>query len=397
MLLLFTSMLVCITLTNAQLAAPDKIMYSNLPDPLVTEAGLIVDDISTWENTRRGEILKIFTEEVYGQSPQPGDYTTIFSIVSTTSIANGTAVRKMVQISVTGPNRTHAFEVPVYLPIKAEKVPVFILINHRTPIYDTTSTIGFCPLDSIILPRGYGVAVINDVDVADDNWREDKYREGVIGAFDLDGPNDWKTIAAWSFAASRMLDYLETDPDVDASKIAVIGHSRGGKASLWIGAQDERIALTCVNNSGCTGDALARRAQGETIKDINKNFPHWFADKYNDYIEQDQNLPFDQHQLASLIAPRLLATASASEDNWADPVGQFHSLVFAQPVFALYGKTTTTWQTVDAPDRSGPSVILRNGNIQHHMRAGGHDLKEEDWNNYLDFADLKFSLGGKTK
>ena len=152
----------------------------------------------------------------------------------------------------------------------------------------------------------------------------------------------------------------------------------------------ERHALTCVNDAGCTGDALSKRAQGETIQAINNTFPHWFTDKYKDYNGRDENLPFDQHQLVSLVAPRLLATASASEDSWADPEGQFHSLVFAQPVFALYGKTTTTWQTEDAPDRSGTSVVMRNGNIQHHMRAGGHDLKVEDWNNYLDFADCEF-------
>ena len=387
-LLLHTSMLVCIILTSCQLTEPDKSLYPDLPDPLITEAGRKVRSISTWENNRRDEILNIFTDSVYGRSPQPGGYTSSSSVVSTTSIANGTAVRKMVQIAVKGPNGTHTFEAPVYLPDKKGKVPVFVLINHRTPIYGTSSTNGFFPLDSLILPRGYGAAVINDVDVADDNWRDMKYREGIIDAFNLDGPNDWKTIAAWSFAASRLIDYLETDPAVDASRIAVIGHSRGGKASLWTGAQDERIALTCVNDAGCTGDALARRAQGETIQAINSSFPHWFSDKYADYNEQDQNLPFDQHQLVSLIAPRLLATASASEDSWADPIGQFHSLVFAQPVFALYEKTSNTWQTEDAPDRSGPSVVMRNGNIQHHMREGDHDLKVEDWKIYLDFADI---------
>ena len=245
--LLFASMLVCVITTNGQLAVPDKSLYPNLPDPLITNAGQKVQDISTWENTRRDEILKIFTDEVYGRSPHPGDYTTIFSVVSTTSIANGTAVRKMVQISVKGPNGTHTFEVPVYLPNKAEKVPVFILINHRTPISGTSSTIGFFPLDSLILPRGYGAAVINDVDVADDS---PSYRKGVIDVFNMNGPNDWKTLSCWAFSASRLIDYLETDPDVDASKIAVIGHSRGGKASLWTGAQDERIALTCVNDAG---------------------------------------------------------------------------------------------------------------------------------------------------
>jgi len=389
-LFLLASMFVCISLSHAQPADPDKSLYPNLPDPMITNAGQRVQDISTWENTRSDEILKIFTEEVYGRSPQPGDYTTNFSVVSTTSIANETAVRKMVQISVTGPNGTHTFQVPVYLPNKAEKVPVFILINHRTPISGTSSTIGFFPLDSVILPRGYGAAVINDVDVADDN---PKYREGIIDEFNMNGPNDWKMISAWAFAASRLIDYLETDPDVDVSRIAVIGHSRGGKASLWTGVQDKRIALTCVNDAGCTGDRLMKGSWkwGETIEQINGSFPHWFATKYRDYNGQDKNLPFDFHQLVTLIAPRLIAQGTASGDDWADPVAQFHSLVFAQPVFALYGKTTTTWQTSDAPNKSKP-IVMRNGNIQAHQRIGEHDLKEEDWNNYLDFADKQRSI-----
>ena len=389
-LFLLASMFVCISLSNAQPAGPDKSLYPNLPDPMITNAGQRVQDITTWENTRSDEILKIFTEEVYGRSPQPGDYTTNFSVVSTTSIANETAVRKMVQISVTGPNGTHTFQVPVYLPNKAEKVPVFILINHRTPISGTSSTIGFFPLDSVILPRGYGAAVINDVDVADDN---PKYREGIIDEFNMNDPNDWKMISAWAFAASRLIDYLETDPDVDVSRIAVIGHSRGGKASLWTGVQDKRIALTCVNDAGCTGDRLMKGSWkwGETIEQINGSFPHWFATKYRDSNGQDKNLPFDFHQLVTLIAPRLIAQGTASGDDWADPVAQFHSLVFAQPVFALYGKTTTTWQTSDAPNKSKP-IVMRNGNIQAHQRIGEHDLKEEDWNNYLDFADKQRSI-----
>lgn len=388
LLLLLVSILVCFSLTKGQQVDPDTILYPNLSDPLVTEAGQIVNDISTWESIRRGEILEIFTDEVYGRSPQPGEYTCSFSVVSTTLIAKGTAVRKMIQISITGPNGMHTFQAPVYLPIKSEKVPVFILINHRAPISETSSKIGYFPLDSIILPRGYGAAVINVFEVAEDNAN---YREGIINEFNLNGPNDWKAIAAWSFAASRLADYLVKDPDIDATKLAVIGHSRGGKASIWTGAQDERIALTCVNNAGCTGDRLMKGSWqwGETIEKINSRFPHWFSTKYNDYNGQDKNLPFDFHQLVSLIAPRLIAQGTASADDWADPVAQFHSLVFAQPVFALYGKTTTTWQAGDAPDKSNP-IVMQNGNLQAHQRIGKHDMKVEDWIYYLDFADKHF-------
>lgn len=384
-LLIYACLSVSAVLTSAQIVELDKSLYPDLPDPLITESGDKVIDISTWENGRRDEILNTFTDEVYGRVPQVGDYTSSSAVVSTTPIADGTAVLKMVEISVTGPKGTHTFPVPVYLPNQAEKVPVFVMINHRTPINGTSSTNDFFPLDKVILPRGYGVAVVNDADVADDN---PKYREGIIDKFNLDGTNDWKTISAWSFAASRVIDYLETDPNVDSSKIGVIGHSRGGKASLWTGARDERVALTCVNNSGCTGDRLMRGTWkwGETITKINTNFPHWFATKYRDYNEQDKSLPFDFHQLVALIAPRLIAQGTASGDGWADPERQFHSMVFAQPVFALYGETTKTWQISDTPDKTNP-IVMRNGNMQSHQRIGRHGMTEEDWNHYLDFAD----------
>ena len=192
-LLLLACLAACAVLTNAQMVDPDKSLYPDLPDPLVTEAGEKVTDRSTWENIRRDEILDLFTDEVYGRVPQPDDYTNRSSVVSTTSIAKGTAVRKMVEIAVAGPNGTHTFQVPVYLPNQAESVPVFVLINHRSPINGTSSTNGFFPLDNVILPRGYGVAVVNDVDVADDN---PSYREGIIDKFDLAGPNDWSRTRA---------------------------------------------------------------------------------------------------------------------------------------------------------------------------------------------------------
>jgi len=153
-LLPLTSVLICIILTSCQLTEPDKSMYPGLPDPLVTDAGKKVRNISTWENTRRDEILNIFTDSVYGRSPQPGAFTSSSSVVSTTSIANGTAERKMVRISLKGPKGTHTFEAPVYLPDQTGKVPVFILINHRAPIYETSSTSGFFLLDNVILTRG---------------------------------------------------------------------------------------------------------------------------------------------------------------------------------------------------------------------------------------------------
>jgi pimeloyl-ACP methyl ester carboxylesterase len=200
-------------------------------------------------------------------------------------------------------------------------------------------------------------------------------------------------IQAWSFGVSRIIDYLVTDSDIDASKICTIGHSRGGKVSILTAAQDERVAYTMVNNAGTTGDKLFRSNRGRTIQDTNDDFWWWYPDTYLAYNGQDTTIPYDMHQLISLVAPRLVAAGTAAADAGANPVGQFHSYVFAQPAFKLYGKIDTTWEVGDTPSLSiGPNALMRNGNIQFHMRREGdraHNLLLLDWEYYLEFADLK--------
>jgi len=363
-----------------------KGLYPNLPNSLITRSGLKVEDIATWENIRRKEIMQIFTDSIYGRSPKQNEYTANINLLSTTPIFEATAVRKMVEFTITGPKGIHTYKAPLYLPNSENKVPVIILINHRSSITGTTPNSGFFPFQSVLLPRGYGAAVINVDEVAMDDRTD--WDKGIIDAFDMFGLYDWKCLSAWTFAVSRMIDYLETDDAVDITKIGVIGHSRGGKASMWAGAQDQRIALTCANDAGLGGDKLVRRAQGALLERIGRVFPRWYSTKATEYANQDQTLPFDWHQLTSTIAPRLLATGAASKDGNADPVGQFHTLVFTQPVFALYGKADIKWTVDDAPNRSSTqSILLENGNIHHHLRIGEHDLKIEDWNYYLDFAD----------
>jgi hypothetical protein len=182
---------------------------------------------------------------------------------------------------------------------------------------------------------------------------------------------------------SRIMDYLQQDPSIDPKKVVLMGHSRLGKASLWAGASDPRFAIVISNESGEGGAALSKRAFGETVKQINDQFPHWFVAAFKKYNDNEKALPLDQHMLLALIAPRPLYVASAAGDLWADPKGEFLSAVNAGKVYALFGKKglgTDTMPPVDHPV----------GNtVRYHIRSGGHAVTLYDWQQYMDFADMQ--------
>lgn len=363
-----------------------KVGSYTLPDPLAS-AGSRVRTPAEWR-ARRAEILELFRENVYGRSPGRPETLRFEVLEENPRAMDGAATLKRISVVSGQSGREHRFDLTLFLPnARPGRVPVFLLLNNRAasntdPTRGEKS--GFWPAEEIIA-RGYGIAALQVQQLAPD--KKAHFREGVIQLFEgtATGPRPadaWGALAAWAWGASRAMDYFETDPRIDATKVAVIGHSRGGKAALWTGAEDERFAFVISNDSGEGGAALSRRDFGETVTRINTSFPHWFDDDYKRFNGRPAEMPTDQHMLISLIAPRAVYVASADEDLWSDPRGEFLSLAASSPVFALWGDPAIGAGAM--PPLDTPLIVGRRG---YHIRTGGHNLTPWDWARYADFAD----------
>ncbi|GGH79937.1 hypothetical protein JOD43_002284 [Pullulanibacillus pueri] len=352
---------------------------ASLPEVLETLDGEKVTSAEQWQQKRRPEIFKCFREHVFGREPCPDRLS--FHMISEEQLKE-TIKSKKVRLTYVGPGGEGTFNVHLLIPCQSRQpVPAFLLINHQTP--ESPLSTSFWPTDEIV-SRGYAAIVIHVQEIDPDF--DDGFKNGVHALFDAPGEprpkNAWGTLAAWAWGASRVMDYLETDPDIDQHRVAVVGHSRGGKTALWAGAVDQRFKMVVSNNSGCTGAALSRGKKGETIKAINTRFPHWFAENYKAFNDKEYDMPFDQHMLLSLIAPRLLYVTSATEDDWSDPESEFLSLLLTSPVYQLFGLKGLGESPYPSPEEP-----IIGEHVGYHLRTGQHDLVEYDWKCFLDFAD----------
>lgn len=362
--------------------------------------------VEEWEQVHRPVIMNFFEREVYGRMPQK-QVPMEFDVISEKAGAlGGKAIRKEVAIRLEG--MYAPILVLMYIPADAKgPVPAFLGMNFKGNHQinaDPEITISVnapkkeelgsdpergaassrWPLE-MLMDNGYALVTIYRGDVDPDF--DDGFSNGIHPLFHGEGTpatDEWGTIGAWAWGLSRVMDYLETDSKIDSKKVAVIGHSRLGKTSLWAGATDPRFAIVISNDSGCGGAALSIRKQGETVEAINKSFPHWFCDNYNKYRNNEEALFVDQQGLIALIAPRPVYVASAVEDTWADPEGEYLSAVAASPVYELYGKKGLTgpMPAVDSPKAEG--------DVAYHIRKGGHDINLYDWTQYVKFADKYF-------
>ena len=382
-----------------------------LPELLRSQEGTLITTAGEWEQIRRPELLQLFREHMYGRVPET-DVTINHRLKYCNMKAlNGTAIQKEVELEVIGNSDTLNMTLLIFLPAdRPGPVPLFLGLNfygnqsihsnqqismtenwvinnqdlgitdHHATEVTRGGKSGRWPVE-LILSRGYGLATINCGDIDPDF--EDGFKNGIHKLMDEErGPDSWGTIAAWAWGLSRAMDYFEEAADIDQTRVAVMGHSRLGKTSLWAGARDERFALVVSNNSGCGGAALSMRAHGETVSRINHSFPHWFAASFSAYNDKEAELPLDQHMLMALMAPRPLYVASAEEDDWADPRGEFLSLYHGSQAYKLYGEEALSDLTM--PELNQP---IKAGRVAYHIRTGKHDVTRYDWEQYLDFAD----------
>ncbi|HVI98424.1 MAG TPA: hypothetical protein VM657_05095 [Sphingomonas sp.] len=384
-----------------------KVGAYTLPDPLVMADGTRVTSAEQWTTRRRPELLALFTHHIYGVVPPAPEHMRVEVTDLDRHALDGRAVRKQVTLLFDGRAEGPQTSLLLYLPAGAKgPVPVFVglnfhgnqavaadpaihiatgwvaapgkgIVKHRATEASRGIEAGEWPIAQI-LAAGYGVATFFPGDLYPDG--DGKRADSIQPHYPISpsAPDHWGVIATWAWGLSRACDYLVTDPDVDEHRVIAIGHSRYGKAALWAGAVDPRFAMVVSNDSGEGGAALYRRDFGETIRVMND---YWFAPRFKTYASRAEALPIDAHELIALIAPRPVYVASATEDWWSDPKGEFLAARGADRVYHLFGYKGLETDTMPRPDHP------IGGRIGYHIRTGPHEITPEDWTNYIAFAD----------
>lgn len=332
--------------------------------------------------SRREELLAILSNEVYGVTPP---FTTeLYSFIESEDVEalGGKAVKKWIRLSFMTPQGMYSFPFRLTIPKKRERPAVFVHLTFQQTVQAALSPSAldeYLPYEEVI-DAGYAIADLFYEDVTSDTAKQD----GLARAYSKEETKDWGKIGMWAFAASRVLDYLLSQENIDSQRIAIGGWSRLGKAALWCGAQDERFSLVISTESGCGGAALQRGKTGETVYDITQRFGYWFSPNYKKYATKENTAPFDQHFLLACIAPRHLFIGSAQNDAWADPLSEFLSAVAASPAYHLLGEKGLV------SSNASPLVAqeLFEGNIGYFMRPGHHAMSRTDWLAHMRYRDL---------
>ena len=344
----------------------------NLPELLKLNSGKSVENPSDWE-IRRNEIKELLLDNLWGRKPDWKEETS-FTVIGESF--EGKIKSERVRAKVNTDAGSFSFEFDLHLPVVKMQVPVFVHV-------------AFAPEDNndddvteYLAEEGYGLAKVFYRDIVND-LQPDK--ENGIGALPQEfKENSWGKVAMWAWSASVIADYLEKHPAVDKHRMAVVGHSRLGKAALCAGALDERFSLTISNCSGAGGIAILRGKEGELIKNLcGKGSKTWLCPNFTEYANRENELPYDHHFAAALCAPRNLYIASATNDPWADPPSEFLSGVAASEVYKFIGRKGLVWDE----DWEKVQQESHTGAIGYHLREGNHYLGRYDWEKFVAYRN----------
>lgn len=328
----------------------EELKKRNIPDVLTFKDGTKLTDRKDWEK-RREEMLEIIAENMFGHIP-PAYPIETEEIYSSEKDLGQKIYYKKLKIKINTPKGQVSFPVYQFLPKNKTNVPAFVHIAF-TPKHPWRAT----PVE-LVTDRGFGLVMAFYEDITSD---DNDFTTGVAKVFERE---DCSKISLWAWAMMRVMDYVQTIDVIDKKKIAMIGHSRLGKTSLWTAANDTRFAFVCSNNAGCSGDAITRQKQGETLEKIYNRFPYWFVPKYAEYINKEDELPFDQNFLVASMAPRKVCVGSAVLDAWADPQSEYLTCITASPAFEFLGGKGFICE--DRPAEVGD--VFQEGDISYHLQ-----------------------------
>ncbi len=344
----------------------------------------VVKTRQAWFSDRRPELLRLFGHYMYGNAPVGPGNTRGRLVCEDRTAYEGRATMREVELSFGPPGAPKIMLLLVTPNFGPRPVPVILGLNFSGNDREVLAPVGTrkntWSVDRAIA-RGYAVASFHAADVDPD---KDDFTDGIHAAYGVREPHSWGTIMAWAWGLSRAVDFLQEVPQIDAYRITVVGHSRMGKAALVAAAFDERIGMAIASQAGCGGSAPSRGTVGESVKDINTNFPHWFCTAFREFNDRPAKLPVDQHMLVALCAPRPVLFCAAQDDVWANPAGQFEVLRAADPVYRWLGAGG-----LDAREMPAPGT-LSSGMLGYFIRAGGHAMTPAEWDAYLDFADVRW-------
>ena len=390
---------------------------SSLPDPLVMLNGQHVQTTNQWNQERRQELRALFEHYMYGPIPASLAHLQPKLLGQYPDFLDGKATIKLITLE-TGSSHRDAPRIDLMLIVpnlRRAPAPVFLAMNfcgNHTLTQDPRVPLtrgwvpSFCkgctnngatdvsrgtqsadwPI-SVMVQRGYALAAFYSGDVDPDRAEvsEGLYKYLANGDPARNSAADRGTLAAWAWGFHRCVDYLTQDPDIDAGRIAAVGHSRNGKAALLAAAFDDRIGIAFPHQAGCGGSAPSRGKVGESVKVINEHFPHWFNANFKQFNTDPERLPFDQNGLVALCAPRAVLFSAAQEDQWANPAGQFEVLQAANGVYRLFGVPG-----LDA-EQMPPQRQLVGKRLGYYIREGKHSMTADDWRVFMDFADRQWA------